>query len=211
MHYDAAVRRRARDITLALLCSFCVAASATGCRRASRGDDERLEARQAASLAWVNALAAGDAATLERLTAGSFIFRSAGPDRRCEGPVSGGPALAAWVACARATTDLRQLSDAWTLLHGATPGSPESAEFQKYLPHVVGGDEAWSRFIGVDEREHVRPALDAITKEARRDGDWILVATSWLYAKMFVRLQVVGPTEAPWVHAALVDVMRTSD
>jgi hypothetical protein len=194
MHYDAAVRRRARDITLALLCSFCVAASAMGCRRASRGDDERLEARQTASLAWVNALAAGDAATLERLTAGSFIFRSAGPDRRCEGPVSGGPALAAWVACAR-----------------ATPGSPESAEFQKYLPHVVGGDEAWSRFIGVDEREHVRPALDAITKEARRDGDWILVATSWLYAKMFVRLQVVGPTEAPRVHAALIDVMRTSD
>jgi hypothetical protein len=197
-------------VTLALLCAL-----APACRRASRGDDDLLAARQAAALAWVNALAAGDGATLGHLTAAAFIFRGVGrgvgPDQRCEGVVVGPRALDAWFACARAKDELRPLPDAWKLAHEAPPHSPEGAAFQKYLPRVVDADEAWSRFVGAEERQRAREPFEAFTKEAGRDGDWVTIAASWLHASLVLRLQVVGPVAAPRVHAVLVDVTRTSE
>jgi len=198
-----------------------------GCRKktAGVGDDELLEARQAVALAWVKALGAGDGATLTRTTAEGFTFRSVGADRTCEGRVSGGRALDDWFACARARPDLQQLAEAWRLHEASheasheesreasreSPSVPESAALERYLPRVVGGDEAWSRFVGADERRHADGALAALTKEAGNDGAWITISATWLYTTLVLRAQVVGAAAAPRVHAVLVDVTRTAE
>jgi hypothetical protein len=194
--------------TLALLCSVV---SILGCRRASRGDDEVRTARQAVALAWVKAFGTGDATTLSRLTADPFIVRALGADRRCQGRIFGKIAFDEWLVCARAKEDLHRAADAWGTFRKAPPHSPESAEFERYLPHVVDADEAWSRFVGTEESARARDALDAISKEAGSGGDWVMIASSWLYTRMVLRLQVIGAVAAPRVHAVLVDIMRTSD
>jgi hypothetical protein len=198
--------RRARRATLALLCAVL---PTLGCHRAARGDDELRAAREAAALAWVNALGAGDAATLRRLTADPFVVRGVGADRRCEGRIAGETAFDEWLGCARAKEDLRRMSETWALLRRAPPRSPERAAFEQYLPHVVDGDEAWSRFVGVEESARAREALDAISKEAGSDGDWVMIAASWLHTSVALRLQVVGAVATPHVHAVLVDITRT--
>jgi len=198
--------RRARRATLALLCAVV---PVLGCRKATRGDDELRAAREAAALAWVNALGADDAATLRRLTADPFVFRGVGADRRCEGRIAGKAAFDEWLGCARAKEDLQRMSEAWGLLRRAPPRSPERAAFEQYLPHVVDGDEAWSRFVGAEERARAREAFDAVSREAGRDGDWVMIAASWLHTNVVLRLQVVGAVAAPRVHAVLVDVTRT--
>lgn len=206
--YDAAVRSRARIVVLALLCGL---APALGCRRGVRSDEELRAARQATALAWVNATVAGDAAKLRLLTTDPFVFRSVGADRACEGRISGKAAFDQWLGCVRAKEHLQGLSETFALFRQAPPRSPERAEFEKYLPHVVDADEAWSRFVGADERARARDAFAAISREAARDGEWVMVTASWLYTSLVVRLQVAGPATAPHVHAVLVDVTRTSD
>jgi hypothetical protein len=195
--------------------SLVLFALTMGCRKttAGVGDAELLEARQAAALAWVNALGAGDGATLIRTTADAFTFRSVGADRTCEGRISGGRALEDWSACARARPDLRQLVEAWRLHEASrqSPSAPGSAALERYLPRVVGGDEAWSRFVGADERRHADGPLAALTKEAGNDGAWITISATWLYTTLVLRAQVVGAPTAPRVHAMLVDVTRTTE
>jgi hypothetical protein len=194
--------------TLVLLCSVV---SVLGCRRVTRGEDELRRARDVVALAWVNAFGTGDATTLRRLTADPLILRGVGADRRCQGRISGKTAFDEWLVCARVKEDLQQAADTWATFRKAPPHSPESAEFERYLPHVVDADEAWSRFVGTEERARAREALDAISKEAGSRGDWVTIASSWLYTSMVLRLQVVGATADPRVHAVLVDIMRTSD
>ena len=180
-----------------------------GCRRAARGDDELRTAREAAALAWVKAFGTGDATTLRRLTADPFIVRGVGADRRCQGRISGKIAFDEWLGCARAKEELRRMSESWALLRQAPPRSPERAAFEQYLPHVVDGDEAWSRFVGAEERARAREAFDAVSREAGSDGGWVMIAASWLHTSAVLRLQVVGAVAAPHVHAVLVDVTRT--
>ena len=182
-----------------------------GCRGAApgRSDDDLLDARRAAALSWVNALAAGDAGKVERATTDPFVFRGVGPDGRCEGRVAGAPALAAWLTCARARPELQALADAWTVTQRTAPDSPERAAFAKLLPRLVGGDEAWSRFVGAQERARAQEALDGLTREAGRDGAWITIAARWLSTSVVLRLQVVGPLAAPRVHAVLVDATQS--
>ena len=174
-----------------------------------RGSDDLLDARRAAALAWVNALAAGDVAKVERATTDPFIFRGVGTDRRCEGSVAGAPAFAAWLACARARPELQSLAEVWKVTQRTAPDSPERAAFAKLLPRLVGDDEAWSRFVGVEERSRAQEALDALVREAGRDGSWITIAASWLSTNLVLRLQVVGPLASPHVHAVLVDATRS--
>ena len=209
------MRRRARTAPLALcLVGAVFAPLATlpglGCRGAAsgRGDDDLLDARRAAALTWVNALAAGDAATVERATTDPFLFRGVGTDRRCEGRVAGSPAFAAWLACARARPELQPLVDVWKVSQRTAPDSPERAAFAKLLPRLVGGDEAWSRFVGAQERSRAQEALDGIVSEAGRDGAWITIAARWLSTNLVLRVQVVGPIASPRVHAVLVDATR---
>ena len=204
-------RRSGRPVVGAVLSLLAATLLGPGCRRAApgRGDDDLLDARRGAALAWVNALAAGDAAKVERATTDPFIFRAVGPDRRCEGRVAGAPAFAAWLACARARPELRALTDAWNVTQRTVSDSPERAVFAKLLPRVVGGDEAWSRFVGVQERSRAQEALDAIEREAGRDGAWITIAAQWLSTNVVLRLQVVGPLASPRVHAVLVDATRS--
>jgi hypothetical protein len=182
-----------------------------GCRgvASGRGDDDLLDARRAAALSWVNALAAGDAAKVERATTDPFVFRGVGTDRHCEGRVAGSPAFAAWLACARARPELQLLAEVWKVTERTAPDSPERAAFAKLLPRLVGGDEAWSRFVGAEERSSAQVALDGIVREAGRDGAWITIAASWLSTNVVLRLQVVGPIAAPRVHAVLVNATRS--
>jgi hypothetical protein len=194
--------------TLALLCAVV---PNLGCRRATRGDDDLRTAHQAVALAWVKAFGTGDLTTLSRLTADPFIVRGVGPDRRCQGRISGKTAFDEWVVCTREKEALQQAAEAWETFRRAPPHSPESAEFERYLPHVVDADEAWSRFVGAAERARAREALDAISKEAGSGGDWVMIASSWLYTSMVLRLQVTGAAADPRVHAVLVDIMRTND
>ena len=214
--YDVVVRCRARTAPLALcLVGAVFSPLATlpglGCRGVApgRGDDDLLDARRAAALSWVNALAAGDAAKVERSTMDPFLFRGVGTDRRCEGRVAGSPAFAAWLACARARPELQPLVDVWKVTQRTAPDSPERAAFAKLLPRLVGGDEAWSRFVGAQERSRAQEALDAVEREAGRDGSWITIAARWLSTSLVLRLQVVGPIASPRVHAVLVDAMRS--
>jgi hypothetical protein len=210
------VRRRARTVPLALclvgaVFTLLATLPGLGCRGAarSRGDDDLLDARRAAALSWVNALAAGDAAKVERATTDPFVFRGVGTDRRCEGRVAGSPAFAAWLACTRARPDLQPLADVWKVTQRTAPDSPERAAFAKLLPRLVGGDEAWSRFVGAQERSRAQEALDGIVREAGRDGAWITIAARWLSTNLVLRLQVVGPLASPRVHAVLVDATRS--
>ena len=174
-----------------------------------RSDEHVLEARRAAALAWVNALAAGDAVKVERVTTDPFVFRVVGTDRRCEGRIAGAPAFAAWLVCARARPELQSLAQTWNVTERTAPDSPERAAFAKLLPRLVDGDEAWSRFVGAQERSRAQDALDAIAKEAGRDGSWITIAARWLSTDLVLRLQVVGPLASPHVHAVLVDATRS--
>jgi hypothetical protein len=178
-----------------------------GCRGVApgRGDDDLLDARRAAALSWVNALAAGDAAKVERATADPFVFRGVGTDRRCEGRIAGSPAFAAWLACALARPEMQPLAEVWKVTERFAPDSPERAAFAKLLPRIVGGDEAWSRFVGAQERSRAQEALDGIVREAGRDGAWITIAARWLSTNLVLRLQVVGPIASPRVRAILVD------
>ena len=211
--YDAVVRRRARiaPLALCLVGAFLATLPGLGCRGAGpgRSADELLDARQAAALAWVNALAAGDAAKVERATTDPFVFRAVGTDRRCDGRVAAGPAFAAWFACARATPELQPLADVWEVTRRTAPDSPERTAFAELLPRLVGGEEAWSRFVGAQERSRAQGALDALVREAGRDGAWITIAARWLSTNLVLRLQVVGPLATPRVHAVLVDAMRS--
>ena len=168
-----------------------------------------MDARRAAALAWVNGLAAGDVAKVERATTDPFVFRSVGTDRRCEGSVAGSPAFAAWFACAFARPELQALAELWNVTQRTVPDSPERAAFAKLLPRLVGGDEAWSRFVGAEERSRAQVALDGIVREAGRDGTWITIAASWLSTNLVLRLQVVGALGSPRVHAVLVDATRS--
>jgi hypothetical protein len=182
-----------------------------GCRGAAtgRGDDDVLEARRVAALAWVYALVAGDAAKVERATTNPFVFRTVGTDRDCEGVVAGSPAFAAWLACALGRSELQSLVDAWKVTQRTAPDSPERAAFAKFLPRLVSGDEAWSRFVGADERSRAQVAFDGIVREAGRDGAWITIVARWLSTNVVLRLQVVGPPGSPRVHAVLVDATRS--
>ena len=164
----------------------------------------------AAALSWVNALAAGDAAKVERATTDPFVFRGVGTDRRCEGRIAGAPASAAWLRVrarqARAAAASRR--------SGRSPSGQrrihsERAAFAQPLPRLVGGDEAWSRFVGAQERSRAQEALDGIVREAGRDGEWITIAARWLSMNLVLRLQVVGPIASPRVHAVLVDATRS--
>ena len=185
-----------------------------GCKApGSRGKDLR-EAYETTALAWVEALGAGDGAgsALEALTDGVLIFRTVGDDKQCDGRVSGAGALAAWLGCVRAKPELQAFSQALQLyrrLRREEPG--KGPEIVQYLPHVVGGGDAWNRFVNPVERERAQAAFDAARKEAGGGGVWTTVATSWLYTTMVVRLQLVGAADAPRVHAVLVDVSRTAD
>jgi hypothetical protein len=182
-----------------------------GCRGVvpGRGDDDLLEARQVAALAWVKALAAGDAANAERATTDPFFFRGVATNRLCEGRIAGGPAFAHWLACARARPDLQPLTDLWKVTQQTAADSPERPALEKLLPRLVGGDEAWSRFVGAQERSRAQEALDALMREVGRDGAWITIAAQWLSTNLVLRLQVVGPPAAPRVHAILVDATRS--
>jgi len=212
---DAAGRSR----RLALRCVTVLLVAATfvcpGCKAsASRGKDVR-EAYETTALAWVEALGAGDGAgsALEGLTDGVLIFRTVGEDKKCDGRVSGrGDAFAVWLGCVRAKPELQAFSQALQLyrrLRREEPG--KGPEIVQYLPHVVGGGDAWNRFVNPVERERAQAAFDAARKEAGGGGVWTTVATSWLYTTMVVRLQLVGAADAPRVHAVLVDVSRTAD
>ena len=210
--YDAIVRRRARSAPLALCLGGAVFSPLAtlpglGCRGVASGcgDEDLLDARRAAALSWVNALAAGDAAKVERATTCPFVFRCVGTDRRCEGRVAGSPAFAAWLACARARPELQPIAEVWKVTERTAPDSPERAAFAKLLPRLVGGDEAWIRFVGAQERSRAQEALDGIVREAGRDGAWITIAARWLSTNLVLRLQVVGPIASPRVHAVLVD------
>ena len=198
--------------------TFALVAAMLGCAGckapASRRKDLR-EAYETTALAWVEALGAGDGAgsTLETLTDGALFFRTVGEDNKCDGRVSGGgAAFAAWLGCVRAKPDVQAFSSALQLYRRIRREDPsKGAEIAQYLPRVVGGADAWSRFVGSAERARAQAAFDAARKEAGGDGAWTTVATSWLSTTMVVRLQVVGPVDAPRVHAVLVDVSRTAD
>ncbi len=176
-----------------------------------RGDDALVEAREAAALAWVNALGADDPATLARLSTDPFLFRTVGAERPCDGPVAAGPALTTWLTCVREKAELRRVADSWKDFRQPAQHTPESAALQRYLPHVVRGEDVWSRFVGADERARSRGALDALQREAGTEGAWIMVAANGLSASLMLRLQVVGPAAAAHVHAVLAHVTRTSD
>ncbi|MDB4981298.1 MAG: hypothetical protein JWM82_2050 [Myxococcales bacterium] len=191
--------------------SWCaVVVIVLGCHR-PRGDDGLAEAREAAALAWVNALGADDGATLARLSTDPLVFRSVGNEHPCDGHVAGGPALTAWLTCVRAKAELRHVADSWKDFRQPAQPTPESAALQRYLPHVVRGEDVWSRFVGADERARSRDALDALQKEAGSDGAWIVIAANGLSATLMLRLQIVGPAATAQVHAVLAHVTRTSD
>jgi hypothetical protein len=205
-------------VRVALLVAVTGVAVSAGCKLHTPGTGraEVREARQAAALAWVNALGAGagDASgeRLRQLTASSLVFRSTGDERSCEGRVAADDAFTGWLACARAKPDLRAFSDALTLYRQALAAdAAKNTELERYLPRIAGGDEAWSRYVAADERERSENAFRSLKKEAGNDGEWTTVVATWLYTTMTVRLQVIGTAEAPRVHAVLVDVHRTSD
>jgi hypothetical protein len=125
--------------------------------------------------------------------------------------VAGGPALTAWLTCVRAKAELRRVADSWKDFRQPAQPTPESAALQRYLPHVVRGEDVWSRFVGADERARSRDALDALQKEAGDEGAWITIAANGLSASVMLRLQVVGPATPAHVHAVLAHVTRTSD
>ena len=186
-----------------------------GCKASGSRSKDLQEAYETTALAWVEALGAGDGAgsKLEALSDGAFFFRTVGEDKRCDGRVPReDAAFAAWLRCVRATPDLRTFSSALQLYRRLQREDPDKGvEIVQYLPRVVGGADAWSRFVGSAERERAQAAFDAARKEAGGDGAWMTVATSWLYTTMVVRLQLVGAVDAPRVHAVLVDVSRTAD
>lgn len=199
---------------------FMVAAvlGSWACQARVRGSRETnlVEAREATGAAWVNALAEGPGGErLRQLTAGVLVYRTTGENDNatCEGRVSSdADAFAEWLSCVRARPYLRDLSDAMKVYRDALRANPDrNAALARYLPHVVGGTDAWSRYVGANEQRRVAGAFDALKKEAGRDGGWTTIATNWMYTTAVFRVQVVGGADAPRVHAVLVDVARTSD
>jgi hypothetical protein len=189
------------------------------CQTRVRGSRETSlhEAREATATAWVNALGGGpgDDERLRQLTAGVLIYRTTGENdsASCEGQVSSDvAAFAAWLSCVRAKPYLRGLSDAMKVYREALRAdSDRNAALAQYLPRVVGGSDAWSRYVGANEQRRAARTFDALKKEAGREGEWTTIAASWLYTTAVFRVQVVGGADTPRVHAVMVDVARTSD
>jgi hypothetical protein len=203
-------------VRIAVLVVVVGYAGLAGCKLRIPGGrgTEVSEARQAAALAWVNALGTrdGDDERMHQLTSAALVFRTIGKNHGCEGPVAADTGFREWLACARARPDLFAFAGALQLYRQALAADPaNNAAFKQYLPKLVGGDEAWSRFVGVEERRRAENAFAALRKEAGNDGDWVTITASWLYTTMVARVQVIGAAQAPRVHAVLVDVVSTSD
>ena len=208
--------RTVRTERVALVLVVAGVLACAGCKLRLPGSRaaEAREAREAVALAWMNALGASDggAEPVRRLTAGVLLFRTTGEDRRCEGRVVVDAGFAEWLTCARAKPDLRAFSDALKLYQQALAAdAAKNATFKQYLPRIVRGDEAWSRYVGAADHGRADDAFRALEKEAGKDGAWSMVVTSWLYTTMTVRVQVVGAANDPRVAAALVHVHRISD
>jgi hypothetical protein len=192
---------------------------AWGCQNRAGGSRETnlREAREATAVAWVNALGGGPGEDdrLRQLTAGTLIYRTAGEtaNASCEGRISSDPAaFGAWLSCVRARPHLRELSEAMKVYRDAVRADPErNAGLARYLPHVVDGNDARSRYVGTNERRSAAGTFNALRKEAGREGGWTTIATNWLYTTAVFRVQVVGTADTPRVHAVLVDIARTSD
>jgi hypothetical protein len=207
-----------RTLPLAVLMGAAVMGSGAcqGRVRGSRGTGLH-EAREATAAAWVNALGGGPGGDeqLRQLTAEALVYRTTGENDEgsCDRRVSRDTAaFASWVSCVRATPYLRELSDGVKVYRDALRAdSGRNAALARYLPHVVDGTDAWSRYVGANEQGRAAGTFDALKKEVGRDGDWTTIAASGLYMTIVFRVQVVGGADAARVGAALVDVVRTSD
>jgi len=157
-------RASARCVSFLLAAAMLGCAGCEGCKApgSRRGKDLR-EAYDTTALAWVDALgaSAGDGTSLATLTDGTFFFRTVGEDHRCDGRVSGGDAaFAAWLRCVRATPELQAFSSALQLYRKIRREDPsKGSDIAQYLPRVVGGDDAWSRFVGSAERQRAQAAV----------------------------------------------------
>ena len=172
---------------------------------AASGGEGTQELRKA------TAIESGDRQTLARLTSESFIFRTAGADRACEGRVEGTSARMKWLRCVHARRDIEEFALAMRLLRQAMRENPkDESELKDYLPNVVEGD-GWGFHYQTAELHKAKRAFQALQREAGGLNDWTVITASWLYTSIIFRVQLDASSTAPRVRAVLVEMSRGAD
>lgn len=181
---------------------------ATSAFAASSGENSQ-EVRKATALSWVKAIETGDGQVAARLTSEPFFFRTAGPERTCEGRVVGASARLKWMQCVHARQDIREFTANMTMLRQAIQENPEeNSELKNHLPQVLD-TEGWEFHFQTAELHEAKRAFKALQREAGKPNEWTVITANWLYTSIIFRVQT--DLAGSRVRAVLLEMSRGGD